>query len=256
MLTLQKCGLVNLKMNKLLSHIQQIESLFMEIEEFVSNTKSIEKIHSHLEAVPLDFKSIAYESASMAIAYEDLKNRNSLETWEQFCSTTKSNHTFHIQIGLGWAFGKAEIWPEIFNPSYYKNELNLLYDGLGYFYALYKGRRTIKQALAPVNINPIYLSSFDHGVGRRLWYISKGDIELLHNYLSLFSKNRHKNIWQGIGIAAGYVGGIDSPTFEKLKLLFGEFEVHFKEGVQLAILSRHKSETLTNDTDLICKLFF
>ena len=112
-----------------------------------------------------------------------------------------------MDIGLGWAFAKTEISPTPYLESLHRVMNRMVFDGMGYYYGLFKGRKTVKNQLIPEGIEEQELHGFDQGLGRRLWYISKGEVNELVQLIQPFHFSRHADLWRGVGIACGYVGG-------------------------------------------------
>src|SRR4030095_9908536 len=114
--------------------IEYIQKLFLRVERCVETINDLGAIIELLEQEPTEFRSIAYESASMVIGVKDLCNTNSLHSWKQLRNATSGQHNFHIDIGLGWAFAKTGK-----RPNEFLNEANdvvkgMVYDGIGYYH--------------------------------------------------------------------------------------------------------------------------
>ncbi|MBL0272347.1 MAG: DUF1702 family protein [Chitinophagaceae bacterium] len=87
---------------------------------------------------------------------------------------------------------------------------------MGYYAGLFKGRRTIKNQLVPDGIGAQELQGFDQGLGRRLWYNARGEVKEVARLIQTFTSTRHPDLWRGIGIACGYVGGNQQENLELL----------------------------------------
>lgn len=218
-----------------------------------------EKSDSWIDIIPSleeespEYRSIAYEGASFEIAMKDLATNNKLHPWKEFKNASRI-HSFHVDIGLGWAFAKTGVSPQSYVESINDLSGSMVLDGIGYYHSLYKGRSTLKNKTVPPAIEGKNLDLFDQGVGRRLWYMAKGNeqeaIELLHN----FAASRHGALFRGIGIACGYVGGCKEHQLKYLKEISASHLGQLQFGITLAGVSRVISETVTPDIDLACRI--
>jgi hypothetical protein len=128
------------------------------------------------------------------------------------------------------------------------------FDGMGYYHGLFKGRKTVKNQLIPEGINEQELHGFDQGLGRRLWYIVKGDVTELIQLINPFHSSRHSDLWRGVGIACGYVGGCYKENLERLQNSSTEYKDQLSAGIALAAISRNASNSITGDIELACEI--
>src|SRR4030095_10742192 len=168
--------------------------------------------------------SIAYESASMELGLNDLSRGTQLHEWNKFYNRTGQVHSFHLDIGLGWAFAKAGTFPAPNWEPLHPLMRWMVFDGMGYFNSLYRGRRTVKNHIVPKNIEGEDLHGFDQGIGRRLWYIANGEVKIVTELIQPFPLSRHPDLWRGAGIACGYVGGCKQNDLELLSKASGEYK--------------------------------
>lgn len=240
--------------NSVSGKMEYIQKVFLGVQGFMQKNHELDELISFLDAEPPEFRSVAYESASMEIGLQELSAGRELNNWMTFYQRSAKAHTFHMDIGLGWAFAKTEI-----SPTPYFEFLNpvmrwMVFDGMGYYYGLFKGRKTVKNQLIPDGINEQELHGFDQGLGRRLWYIAKGDVSELVLLLQPFHLSRQADLWRGVGIACGYVGGCDQSNLERLLNASSEFNNQFSTGVVLAAISRNASNSITGDIELACEI--
>src|SRR4030095_14934231 len=132
--------------------IEYIQKLFLRVERCVETTNDLGAVIELLEQEATEFRSIAYESASMVIGVKDLCNTNKLGTWKQFRNASSGRHSFHIDIGLGWAFAKTGKQPSELLSGANDIGKGMVYDGIGYYHGLFKGRSAIKKKMIPAEI--------------------------------------------------------------------------------------------------------
>lgn len=235
-------------------NMEYIQKVFLGVQVYMQQDHDVEELIAFLDAEPPVFRSVAYEAASMEMALPELQSGKVLDNWKEFYRHSAKAHTFHMDIGLGWAFAKTGI-----NPGPYLRSLQpfmslMVYDGMGYYYALFKGRKTVKSQLIPGEIKGPELHGFDQGLGRRLWYLSKGEVNELVSLIQSFHSSRHADLWRGLGIACGYVGGCGKEHLEQLLRFSNEFNKQLCTGVTLAAISRKASNSVSADINLACNI--
>jgi hypothetical protein len=241
--------------NRVAEKMEYIQKLFLDVQDFMRQQPSMDEIVNRLNSEPSEFRSIAFESASVGLALFDFSKGQELKTWEKLYADLGKFHSFHFDIGLGWAFAKTKTVPskecEITNPL----RRRMVFDGIGYYHALYKGRRTVKNQIIGEGIEGKDRDGYDQGIGRRLWYIAKGDVKTLNHQVQNFQSNRHSNLWQGIGIACGYVGGIDEQNMNLLLNTSAKYKQQLCTGIALAAISRNASDSVTENIERACEVF-
>lgn len=236
----------------IVERMDRIQKLFMKVQYAMQDVMPLPEIIQQLDAEPGDFRSVAYESASMRLGIRDIMNDLDFNTWTSFYQNNKEKHAAHIEVGLGLAFGSLERSPTSILANLNLTLPMMVYDGIGYYYGLYKGRSTVMRHKIPEFINQNELPGFDQGLGRRLWYIAKGSPGESISLLRPFPLERHSDLWRGLGIAYGYVG---DNSIENLEILLSASGAHldsFRMGIGMAAISRYLSHSLNEDLSLIC----
>lgn len=239
-------------MDSVKRNIAEVENIFMETLSFFDNDYTIDSIIENLNRYPYLYRSVAYESASYKIGEDSLLKKNDLSEWSEYFSKSDKCHHNHIFIGLGWSFAKTNLHPEKYLDNQFPS--TLIHDGMGYYHALFKGRKTVKKGIVPDYISNTYVSLFLAGVGRRLWYISKGDLDRLDYFLAAFDLNHHQHLWLGVGVASTYVGGITHENLVQLINRSGNKKSSFMNGVVLGINARKNVKYHTEEMSLISEV--
>jgi len=236
------------------TNIEHIQKLFLDVQNFMQHNHVLENVISFLDSEPPEFRSIAYESASMELGIDDLSKGTQLNEWNKFYSHAGEVHSFHLDIGLGWAYAKREILPDSNYEFLHPVMRWMVFDGMGYFNGLYRGRRNVKNHIVPEGIEGHDLQGFDEGIGRRLWYIAKGEVKIVTELIQSFPLFRHPDLWRGVGIACGYVGGSKQADLELLLKASGECKPQLSAGIALAAISRNVSDSETDDIKTACRI--
>lgn len=209
-------------------NIETIVATFQKGKALSNQELGLEELVSTLNRTEERYRSVAFEGASMGIALQ-----NSITTWKQF-SSLAHKHTTQIHIGLGWAIAEQEL-DVLSILSEIEPEIRVkVLDGIGYWFGLFRRRLTIRTQQIPAFITTKYKDGFDQGVGRAIWYVSKGEVSKLVNIINHFDEPRRSNLWQGIGVASTYVGGCSDELITELKSAAGEFKLNLKNGIEAA----------------------
>jgi hypothetical protein len=207
-----------------------------------------------LGMVDKEFRSMAFEGASMAIAIKSIEQQEELKSWLMFLEANPYYAT-QITIGMGWAIGEKNLNPDSIlknlNPMAQARAL----DGFGYYMGLFRRRVSIRTQQIPEGIPDNLQLAFDQGVGRSLWYISKGDLEMLERMMDSFPAYRQKHMWRGIGVACPVVGGCHSQHLNALRLLSGDFKNQIATGCALAARSSVTAGVDNRFLDDACELW-
>lgn len=159
--------------NSISANMEYIQKTFLGVQDYFQEDHELDELITFLNAEPPAFRSVAYESASMEIGLQELSSGRDLNNWKIFYQRSASAHTFHMDIGLGWAFAKTESSPTSKLGSMGPVMLSMIYDGMGYYNGLFRGRRTVKNQIVPEEINEKTLHGFDQGLGRRMCILSR-----------------------------------------------------------------------------------
>ena len=243
-------------MNEASLKIERIKSIFLDTQLFYTNNNETDAFIGYLENIEKEYRSIAYEAVSMAIALKDLENKRRLDNWLFFAKGPALAHKAQVYIGLGWAIAKlnlpfTEIVEMIETRLYHR-----VADGCGYYDGSFKQRQTVMNMQQPVYLPEAAMPLYDQGVGRSLWYSCNTDINKVRSKVEHFPASRHGDLWRGVGIAVAYAGGCDEDTLKTLLEYAGKNRVQLACGSALAAKSRMEANSMTADTDRCSRLWF
>lgn len=208
-------------------NIETIVNTFQKGRKLGESKISLDELITQLNEFEPRYRSVAYEGASMGVSIV----RD--DGWRDFRAESEA-HSTQVHIGLGWAFAEQE-WPIDKELHHVESEYRpKVLDGFGYWYGLFRRRLTIRTQTVPSMISDENLSGFDNGVGRAIWYISKGEIEKLLIIIGHFPEERKPSLWQGIGVASTYVGGRYEGSVSELETASGEFKADLAKGIEAA----------------------
>jgi hypothetical protein len=234
--------------------IEKIKTIFQTAKDISSTEKDLKQLIDHLETTELEFRSIAYEGASMAIALKDFEKDDTLNTWHTF-NEKASDHAAQTHAGLGWAIAQQNSSPLPFLESLAPLLRFRVLDGCGYYDGIFRQRQSIKAQKFPEELTDTMLKAYDQGIGRSLWYASKGDVKKLEELISGFAPIRHSSLWIGIGVACAYVGGCDESLLNTLLLSSQTYQAQLATGAALAARARVQANAITKDIELACRIW-
>lgn len=232
-----------------------IQNTFLGVQDIFFQSTDWKQHVAELESTDIEFRSIAYESASMSIALDDLKQGEQLTNWFRFLNEAATAHSTQLHVGLGWAFAQA-----LKNPIDYLAELNPMsryrvLDGYGYYEGIFRRRRSIINHLKLQVEDAVASSAIDQGIGRSIWYLNKGIIDDAKTMIEGFAVERHKDLWRGLGIAIAYVGGCDEELLQEIFSKSDSFKTQLATGAAMALVSRDAAKCISIDTKLVCNVW-
>ncbi len=243
-------------MNKALANAERIKDIFLETQLFYATHANMPALIEYLENTEPEFRSIAFESISMAIAIKDIEAGTFPAGWLAFANGGALPHKAQVYVGLGWAIAKLrlpflEILAKLDTHMYFR-----IADGCGYYDGSFRRRHTVLSLQLPHYLPVAALPIYDQGVGRSIWYTAKTDINKIQNMIETFPVNRRAGLWRGIGIAVAYVGGCKETELKTLWQLAGINGHQLAIGAALAARSRVQANTITTDTDNCSRLWY
>lgn len=234
--------------------IQHIQTIFRHVQDSFSDSYTLQTLAENLGNYEIEFRSIAYEAASMCIALQDFKTANELNRWHDFLNEN-SAHATQIHVGLGWALAQNEI-----SPIEFLRQLEPVFgyrvlDGYGYYEGFFRRRKSILNQQQPQWNDSTATGAYNQGLGRSLWYIHNGEIDAAKHALEKFPVERHKDLWRGLGIAIAYVGGCNEKMLREVFIQSGLYKSQLATGAVMALVSRHYANYISDDTSLVCKVW-
>jgi hypothetical protein len=239
-----------------LQQTEKIRAVFLETQLFYATHDDLPALIVYLANTEKEFSSIAYESASMAIALKNFEADTFPHEWLLFVNGPAAAHQAQVYVGLGWAIAKFN-FPFLKAIEKLESQFYLrIADGCGYYDGSFKYRQTVINQQLPVYLPVTAMPMYDQGIGRSIWYTEKADIHKMHSKIETFAADRHANLWRGIGIAVAYVGGCNDEDLKTLLKYAAANGFQLACGAALAARSRTMAKTMTADTDCCSRLWF
>lgn len=218
-------------------NIETVVATFQKGRALSEQELGLDELITELNKFEPRYRSVAFEGASVGIALS-----STIEMWLWFKRKTEK-HATQVHIGLGWSIAEGNRHIRFHLLSADDNYRTKALDGIGYWYGLFQRRATIRTQQIPEDITSEYLPGFDQGVGRAIWYATKGEADKVVNIINHFTEDRRPNLWQGIGVASTYVGGCSNELIAELKSAAGESKTNLEKGIEAAEESMLKAQT-------------
>ncbi len=232
-----------------------IQNTFLYVQDIFFESPDWKQHIAELESTDIEFRSIAYESASMSIALEDLKQGEQLTNWFQFLNEAASAHATQVHVGLGWAFAQSLKNPVPCLPKLNPMLRYRVLDGYGYYEGIFRRRRSIINHLKLQVEDTVASAALDQGLGRSIWYLNKGNFDDAKTMIERFAAERHKDLWRGLGIAISYVGGCSEEGLQEIFSKADSYKTQLATGAVMALVSRDAAKYISTDTELACKVW-
>jgi enediyne biosynthesis protein E3 len=184
-----------------------------------------------------------HEGIGMGLYVLDVCSLFNKNRFWKFVKGWGHKHEYMSYIGAGLASGVFNLPIEDFLKTACPTSGCLILDGLGFYNAYFKSRKTLQGFYIPdyIKANDFFLERYDNGIGRAIWFYNSGEPHLIAYTVSTFPSYRRAAIWSGIGLAATYAGGIGEDKLRLLKTLSGEHAIMLAQGSVLATHTRHRA---------------
>lgn len=247
------------------SRMENIRTIFQDGKNFAGDCDDIDTLVKHLENLdppperPFsragEFRSVAYEGASMSLALKDFSAGNTLQLWNALLNNSQQ-HAGQVHIGLGWAIAEAKPGDLSFMKTINPKLEFRVWDGCGYYDGIFRQRQTIQNQTRQEYVSEKNFRAYDEGVGRSVWYNCKGVAAKVADMIQTFSSSRHPDLWRGVGIACSYVGGSDENILRKLFSSAQKNSVQLSIGAAMVAKSRTHANSITKDIELACNVWY
>ncbi len=238
--------------NDIALRMEIIMKIFSDAQSVYEGETDFNALALKLDETDNEYRSVAYEAASMTIALSELEGEHPLNRWHEFKNGVGRKHSSQVHSGLGWAIAKRKMLParllEKIDPLL---QLKVI-DGYGYYEGIFRQRASILGKSIPAEIATSLLPGYDQGIGRALYYNCKGMIEKLPGMIDPFPISRHADLWRGVGMACIYVGGCDDKMFNDLYSMAGEYAHQLSVSAALVSSARFDAEAVTPYVHAAC----
>ena len=170
--------------------LDAVQDTFQKGFDFAADISSLSSLASKLDTLDKEFLSIAYEGASMNIALNCFEAGDEIKPWFEFLESAERAHGIQYHIGLGWALAQLQLNTTIYLQLLDPIERYRVLDGYGYYEAMFRTKKSILNQLRPEGLNEGGISAYYQGIGRGIWYLSRGELAEVQNMMDRFQKEK------------------------------------------------------------------
>jgi len=206
--------------------------------------------HAGLAGLTPDLRGFAYEGAGMACAVLDLisppgtaRNRTAA-----LLAGPGDAYTHLIHVGIGWGYCRLRLRPVRNLPGTHPLYRWLAYDGWGFHRGFFATGRAVGRRLTEPGLGD-RLAVRDQGLGRSLWFCGGADPATITRTIAGFPEPRRADLWSGVGLAAGYAGGVPDEDLRELAGAAAPYAAHLAQGVAFACGARTRAGHVPEHTE-------
>lgn len=202
-----------------------------------------------LAAYDEELAGFAYEGAGVGLAALDTLVPTKRRTRE-FVTGPGAPYIYGVYLGAGMGLARMRL-----NPEPFRKRLDdplfgwVVLDGYGFHQGFFAHKKYTLQQRLPKHLHGYGLRAFDHGMGRSIWFSAGADVLGVATTIAGFAQSRQADLWQGIGLACGYTGGVDRSTVERLQVAAGEHRGHLAVGAAMSAGIRHQVGNTADHND-------
>jgi hypothetical protein len=208
-----------------------------------------DRLASAIDRLDPSFRGFAYEGAGMACALLDVLGWSRGRNLRELLAGPASAYPHLVHVGAGWAFAKLRMRPGRGVPLMRDPLLRWLScDGYGFHQGFFHSDRVVGRQAVERGLTTDQRAIRDQGLGRSLWFHECADPEGIALRIGEFPVQRRGDLWSGVGLAAGYAGGVPSAELHLLAVLAGEYRADLAQGCAFACEARRVSGIVPEHT--------
>jgi enediyne biosynthesis protein E3 len=215
-------------------------------------TSKSEVLVTRMHEFEPELRGFAYEGAGIGLAALDCllpwKNRT-----KAFVDGPGAPYIYAIHIGAGLALARMRRKPEKFLARLDPVVCWIAIDGYGFHQGFFVRQRYVEKQAVPKHLSRYGRRTFDHGIGRSIWFVAGANVERVATTLASFAPERQADLWSGVGLGCGYTGGVDREALATLQRASGPYSSQLAVGVAIAAHARLLAGSPAPYAELACE---
>lgn len=206
--------------------------------------------------VPAAFEGFAFEGAGFYYALQDSVRPWRASSLHRLTTAVAPEHDFIAMVGAGFAVARLPFgarWMPRFQARLDPLTAWCVADGYGFHAGFFQWRRHVAGAVAPAGFSPQHRHLFDAGVGRAFWWVYGADEAQLVRVVARQAPDRKGAMWEGLGTALAYAGGVPPSAMRRLRDAAGAYRPDLRVGVGLAAFMRRRGGNAAEWTQQACR---
>ena len=217
------------------AHLEAVVDAFLTGYQAACRERHTDRLTRRLAQVAPSLRGFAYEGAAMPLVMLDSALPWSRRRFDQLLAAAPQ-HRYLLHVGAGWGLAQLGLFTarrlDTFDPLLKW----LLVDAAGFRDGFlhptgFDGAPARRPAAAAAAV-------FDQGLGRSLWFTTEASPAAIAAAIARTERQRHGDLWSGVGLACSYAGGAEPVDVTALCKLSGAFRSHFAQGVAFAAAAR------------------
>jgi hypothetical protein len=235
-------------------HLDRIVDAFFVGYRTAIDRPAVQTLVAELSRIDPEHRGFAFEGAGMAAAALDLLWPSRARRLAQLLGAAPG-HRYLLHVGAGWALARLRC---IEGRMFHQLDPVLRWlavDGAGFHEGYFgeapgRPRRHLRRRLSAAGARV-----FDQGLGRSLWFTAAADPPCIASAIARLGRDRHADLWSGVGIACAYAGGVDDEAIDALREASGPSRAHLAQGAAFAAEAHIRgSGQSPNHTERACRL--
>lgn len=215
-------------------------------------TSKSETLVARMHEFDPELRGFAYEGAGIGLAALDclLPWKNRIKA---FIDGPGTPYIYAIHIGAGLALARMRRNPEKFLKRLDPVVGWIAIDGYGFHQGFFARKHYVEKQIVPKHLSSYGRRTFDHGIGRSIWFVSGANVERVAETLGGFAPERQPDLWSGVGLGCGYTGGVSREALATLQQAAGPHRSQLAVGVAIAAHARLLAGSPAPYAELACE---
>ena len=210
-----------------------------------------ERLSGAIDRLDAPFRGFAHEGAGMACGLLDIMGWPGGGHVRRLLSGPALNYPHLVHVGAGWAFARLGVRPGLRRSATPDPLLRwLAWDGFGFHQGFFHADRVVGGRVLERGLTADQRAIRDQGLGRSLWFHECADPEGIVLRIGEFARDRRADLWAGVGLAAGYAGGVRQAELESLAAAADDYRADLAQGCVFACTARLTSGIIPSHTRL------
>lgn len=173
---------------------------------------------------------------------------------DTFVQGPGATHLHSVLIGVGWGMARLRRH----NLTSMRKRLDathgwFIHDGYAFHNAFFDWKKIPDRH--PLEQHNFAARVADQGVGRAMWFKFGTRGERIRQVVDAYMPERRADLWTGVGVAAGYAGGVEPEVLPALYEEAAAYRDDVALGIAMAARARHIGGVATEHTEQACRLF-
>jgi enediyne biosynthesis protein E3 len=214
----------------------------------IAVTSSLFDLQVYLANLDPDLRFFGLEGAGTGVFARETRDPGAKGWMERFLEQTSPDHAIAFYTGCGMRLAMQGGDHTQVIQRFSSLDRWFVLNGLGFMRVLLDfGRyRQEREPLAGLNRSEQRIA--DRGVGRACWFRGYGDVAAVAEKAHAFSVDRRPDVWQGVGVASTFAGGVEPEALVRLLALAAPYQAELAVGAVMSAGTRFNLGAVTHHT--------